>query len=95
LFSGGDLVMKIWISAAAALLIAAPAAGAQVTGASGSVGSQIETGQAAPEGQCQRGQMVNGERCVCRRVQNMSSTRTSVRNTCMTAKQWKQWERER
>ena len=87
--------MKIWISAAAALLIAAPAFGAQVTGASGSTGSQIETGQSAPEGRCQRGQVIDGERCICRRVQAETSTRTSVRNTCMTAKQWKQWERER
>jgi hypothetical protein len=86
--------MKIWISAAAALLIAAPAFGAQITGAGGAA-NQIETGQSAPEGRCQRGQVIDGERCICRRVQAETSTRTSVRNTCMTAKQWKQWERER
>jgi hypothetical protein len=86
--------MKLLFCAAAAFLIAAPSA-AQVTGGSGSAASQIETGQSVPEGQCQRGQVVNGQRCVCRRIQVATSTRTSLRSTCMTSKQWKQWERDR
>lgn len=79
---------------AAMLTVAAPA-GAQVAGTVGGAGAQVETGQSAPAGKCERGATVDGERCVCRRVPVESSSRMSLRNVCMTPKQWRVWDRER
>lgn len=88
--------MKLLITAVAALAFAFPST-AQVTGATGGSASQIETGQSsAPEGQrCERGKTVNGERCICRRIEVESSSRMSIRSVCMTASQWREFERTR
>lgn len=88
--------MKYWVSAIAAIAIAAPAAG-QITGAAGGAANRVETGQSAPEsdGRCRAGATLNGERCKCRRIPTESSSRMSLRSVCMTPSQWKIWERER
>lgn len=85
--------MKSLIVAAAAFAFALPVS-AQIAGAGSGAGSQIQTGQAVPDGQCARGQEVNGERCMCRRIEVESSSRMSLRTVCRTASQWRQWERE-
>lgn len=85
--------MKLLISAVAVVAFALPAA-AQITGNSGSGGAGVQTGQAVPDGQCVRGQTVNGDRCICRRIEVESSSRMSLRTICRTAGQWRQWDRE-
>lgn len=85
--------MKLLIVAAAAFAIALPAS-AQITGNTGSGGAGVQTGQEAPDGRCARGQTVNGERCLCRRIEVESSSRMSLRTVCRTASQWREWDRE-
>jgi hypothetical protein len=82
--------MKLAVLAVASLLIATPAL-AQVTGASGSNGSTIETGQQnLPEGASEGGRNANGERLICRRVEAGSSSRMSTRRVCLTAREWRE-----
>ena len=82
--------MKLAVLAVASLLIATPAV-AQVTGASGSNGSNIETGQQnLPEGATEGGRNSNGERLICRRVEAGSSSRMATRRVCLTAREWRQ-----
>lgn len=85
--------MKLMLAAVAVFAFAVPTS-AQITGNAGSGGTQIQTGQAVPDGQCVRGQTVNGERCVCRRIEVESSSRMSLRTICRTTTQWRQWDRE-
>ncbi|WP_166037680.1 DUF3421 domain-containing protein [Sphingosinicella sp. YJ22] len=82
--------MKLAVVAVASLLIATPSL-AQVTGASGSNGSNIETGQQnLPEGASEGGRNANGERLICRRVEAGSSSRMSTRRVCLTAREWRE-----
>ena len=85
--------MKLLISAAAVLAFASPAT-AQDRGP-GDVGSRVSTTQAMPEGQCTRGETVNGERCLCRRAQGESNSRLGNRVVCRTATGWREWDRAR
>ena len=82
--------MKLAVLAVASLLVGTPAV-AQVTGASGSNGSNIETGQQnLPEGASEGGRNANGERLICRRVEAGSSSRMSTRRVCLTAREWRE-----
>lgn len=82
--------MKLTIVAIASLLTAGSAL-AQVTGAAGSNGSNIETGQNnVPEGPSEAGRSETGERRICRRVETGSSSRMSSRRVCLTAREWRE-----
>ncbi len=83
--------MKLLIAALASLALAMPVA-AQDRGP-GDAGSRVSTGQVVPEGTCTRGEAVNGERCVCRRLAE-SASRLAARTVCRTVSGWRQWERE-
>ena len=83
--------MKIQMIVALALLAATPAA-AQVTGAAGNNGGNIETGQSSAPDSSSGAEDRNeaGERRICRRVETQSSSRNAYRRICLTAREWRQ-----
>lgn len=83
--------MKLLIVAFASLALASPVA-AQGRDP-GDAGSRVSTGQAVPNATCTRGEEVNGERCVCRRLAE-SGSRLAARTVCRTVSGWRQWDRE-
>ena len=87
--------MKMIVAFASVALLAAPAfaQSGTVSGSGAELSTQSETTDAT-EGDST--QAANGERLICRRVQNDSSTRrTNSRRICRTAQQWREAQRIR
>jgi hypothetical protein len=85
--------MKMSVAFASLVLIASPAFAQGGSGAvSGSAG-ELATQNAAPESN--ESQASNGERLICRRVDNDSSSRMGARRVCRTAEQWREAQRAR
>ena len=86
--------MKIRVALCSVLLVAAPAF-AQTSGSvmSGS-GAVLEGGSGdLPDGESTSGQNEDGERRICRRVETDSQSRLSTRRLCLTAREWRDFNR--
>jgi hypothetical protein len=82
--------MKTSALAALALLMAAPAFAQPHAGS----GGQLSTGpNEGPQGSSEAGVDANGDRRICRRVENGSSSRMTTRRVCMTAREWRDYQR--
>lgn len=87
--------MRVFVAFASVALLAAPAyaqggGGSTISGSAAELATQNETAEN------DEGQAPNGERLVCRRVQNDSSTRrTNARRICRTPQQWREAQRAR
>ena len=87
--------MKMIVAFASLALIAAPAF-AQTGTVSGSAAELSTQSDAADATEGEATQSATGERMICRRVQNDSSTRrTNARRICRTAQQWREAQRAR
>ncbi len=86
--------MRVFVAFASVALLAAPAfaqgGSGTVSGSAAELASQNETNETDAT------QPSNGERVICRRVQNDSSTRrTNARRICRTPSQWREAQRAR
>ena len=87
--------MKMIVAFASVALLAAPAF-AQSGTMSGSGAEMATQADNSETSEAEGGQAANGERLICRRVQNDSSTRrTNSRRICRTAQQWREAQRIR
>ena len=87
--------MKMIVAFASVALLAAPAF-AQSGTVSGSAAELSAQNDATETSETDATQGANGERLICRRVQNDSSTRrTNSRRICRTAQQWREAQRAR
>jgi hypothetical protein len=87
--------MKMIVAFASFALLAAPAfaQSGTVSGSGAELSTQSDSTEVT-EGDVT--QAANGERVICRRVQNDSSTRrTNARRICRTAQQWREAQRAR
>ena len=89
--------MKMFVAFASVALLASPAfaqgGSGSVSGSAGELATQTDNSDA---GDSDGAQAPNGERLICRRVQNDSSTRrTNSRRICRTAQQWREAQRAR
>ena len=88
--------MKVFVAFASVALLAAPAfaqgGSGTVSGSAGELSTQNENDGTEADAT----QPANGERVICRRVMNDSSTRrTNSRRICRTASQWREAQRAR
>jgi hypothetical protein len=87
--------MKSFVIVISGLLLAAPAfaqvnGGGSMTGSGASMSSsQSETPEGASDGEGGEGE----NRRICRRVETASGSRMSYRRLCMTARQWRSFNR--
>ena len=87
--------MRVFVAVAAFALIGAPAF-AQTGTVSGSAAELATQTDSTDSAENEGGQAANGERMICRRVMNDSSTRrTNARRICRTAQQWREAQRAR
>jgi hypothetical protein len=85
--------MKVFVAFSSLVLIASPAF---AQGGSGSVsGSAAELATQTGTPDSNESQPSNGERRICRRVENDSSSRMGARRVCRTAEQWREAQRAR
>ncbi len=87
--------MKPFVVVISGLLLTAPAF-AQANGGGGMTGSgaSISTGQSdLPEGASNTEGGEGENRRICRRVETASGSRMSFRRLCMTARQWRDFNR--
>lgn len=85
--------MKMFVAFSSLVLIASPVfAQGGSSAVSGSAG-ELATQNAAPDSN--ESQPSNGERLICRRVDNDSSSRMGARRVCRTAEQWREAQRAR
>ena len=87
--------MKAFVVFASVVFTAAPAfaqgGSSTVSGSAGELATQ-----SGDTSEADGAQAANGERLICRRVQNDSSTRrTNSRRICRTAQQWRESQRIR
>ena len=89
--------MRVFVAFASVALLATPAFAQGGNGAvSGSAGELSMQTDAADSNEVDGAQSSSGERLICRRVQNDSSTRrTNARRICRTAQQWREAQRAR
>ena len=80
--------MKLLIASIAATLIAAPAF-AEPSGTANGTGPEQQTGMAPDNASSSEAE---GERRICRRV-SASESRMSSRRMCMTAREWRDYNR--
>jgi hypothetical protein len=85
--------MRTAVFAMAALVMAAPAAFAQPQ--TGSGGAVATGSNGLPQSTGAAGTTADGQRRICRRIEVESSSRMSIRRVCMTAREWKAYERDR
>ncbi len=82
--------MRTVILAISSLVIATPAM-AQPQSASG---ASVATGQAnLPEVSSEAGTTADGQRKVCRRIETDSTSRMATRRVCLTASEWREFDR--
>ena len=87
--------MKAFVVVSSGLLVTAPAF-AQPSGGGGTTGSgaSVSTGQSElPEGASNTEGGEGENRRICRRVEIASGSRMSFRRMCMTARQWRDFNR--
>lgn len=81
--------MKTLALTLSALIVAAPAFAQGGATPGGSLSSQARN---VPEGSSEPGVDENGERRICRRIDDTSS-RMASRRVCKTAREWREYER--
>jgi hypothetical protein len=90
--------MKAFAVLISGLLLAAPAfaqTSAEFTSGSGSGTSTATAPADAPEQASTAPADETGERRICRKIENASGSRTNFRRLCMTAAQWRTFNRQR
>ena len=86
--------MKIPVALLAVALLASPAFSQTSGGVMAGSGAVLEdnSGDVA-EGSSASGENENGERRICRRVETDTSSRMTTRRVCLTAREWRQRQR--
>lgn len=87
----GDSFVKAAVLALSALLIATPVFAQAGAAPGGGVGGFSQP-QNVPEGSAEPGTNGNGERRICRRIDDTTS-RMGSRRVCKTAREWRDYER--
>ena len=82
--------MRFAIVGLSALLVASPALALGQSGAVG--GSSVRSTNEGPQGPSEAGAGENGERRICRRIDS-TANRTSARRVCLTAREWRDYDR--
>ena len=88
--------MRSFVVVISGLLLSAPAFAQGVGGGSTGSGAQMATGaaEAPAEATSTGGETEGGERRICRRIETATGSRMSYRRMCMTADQWRNFNRQ-
>ncbi|MFN3726978.1 MAG: hypothetical protein ACK4SZ_11810 [Allosphingosinicella sp.] len=82
--------MRLAVVALSALLVASPAYAIGQSSTTG--GASVRSSNEGPQGPSEAGTNANGERRICRRIES-SANRTSARRVCLTAREWRDYDR--